>query len=405
MNLLIIRLSSMGDVILVSSVLSWINQHYPYIKLYLITSKSYQPLFKDDPRINEIFAIEKGAEHTLKARSENLKWDCIVDLQNSRRSKWICRQYFPRVPRSAFDKMHPARMLLILTRINIYKKRRTVAARYIEAAEKASALIKKDTATARCENALGSGAGLSNRISGYNGIEQTKLFKENSSSEESMINGGKSNIPDLKLFFEFAPHKMLNIVEQSDRPFLALFPFAAWRNKQWPLENYAAVGRYYTDKGWKIILFGGKEERKCSTILCEQIGTHCIDLTGRTTLYEAGWMLGKVSLCLGGDTGLSHLARACSVPGGVIFGATTHHLGFFPYGRTPYIVFQTNLSCRPCHAHGGNFCWRGAKRSCLNAISVKRVIEGLNSLLKVDFKERKNNSFGTETNIKSDQTS
>jgi heptosyltransferase-2 len=84
-------------------------------------------------------------------------------------------------------------------------------------------------------------------------------------------------------------------------------------------------------------------------------------------------------LALGNDTGLVHLARACGVKTGVIFGPTARQFGFYPYGEPPFAVFEQNLACRPCHAHGGNVCLR-LNRACTRSIGFKQVIRGLEEL-------------------------
>jgi heptosyltransferase-2 len=76
---------------------------------------------------------------------------------------------------------------------------------------------------------------------------------------------------------------------------------------------------------------------------------------------------------------LSHLARACGVKTGIIFGPTTRHFGFYPYGEPPFAIFETDLKCRPCHAHGGNLCLRGGKQ-CMRRIQPDEVIKGLMEL-------------------------
>ena len=102
-------------------------------------------------------------------------------------------------------------------------------------------------------------------------------------------------------------------------------------------------------------------------------------LAGELSLYECGCFLTHCSLALGNDTGLSHLARACGVKTGVLFGPTTRHFGFYPYGDPAFRIFEEPLVCRPCHAHGGNICLRMSRR-CMRGISYKRVIRELDEL-------------------------
>ena len=139
------------------------------------------------------------------------------------------------------------------------------------------------------------------------------------------------------------------------------------------------VGKHFIKKGWNVVLFGGPEDTAQATALKNEIGDSTISFAGSLNLYEIGCFLKKCTLALGGDTGLSHLARAAGVKTGIIYGATTCHFGFFPHGEPPYKIFQSNRFCRPCHAHGGNFCWR-MSRPCLSSIAVDEVIGGMEKL-------------------------
>ncbi|MFP4417415.1 MAG: glycosyltransferase family 9 protein [Fibrobacterota bacterium] len=371
MNLLIIRFSSMGDVVLVSSVIAWLYQNHPDINLNLLTLEQYAPLFQDDPRLCKIIAVSKGREQCGVRKYGHMRWGGVIDLQNNGRSKRLCRSFFRGVPCIRLNKHRFARALLLTARVNLYPENNSVACRYIHAARKLLSSIHPDIAVCR-------------------------------SGQKTDLSG--SALPSLKLFFTRSVCERKLEIACHDRPILSLFPFAAWKNKQWPIERYAAVGRYFRDKGWNIIVMGGAQDQAQSSRLCSIIGERCMDLTGRTSLYEAGGVLQKVSMALGNDTGLSHLARACGVPGGVIFGSTTHHLGFFPYGTPNFVIFEKKLSCRPCHAHGGNSCRRG-KRVCLEGISSEKVIAGLERLHDLSLKEGQNNSFFIETNIKRDRIS
>jgi heptosyltransferase-2 len=164
---------------------------------------------------------------------------------------------------------------------------------------------------------------------------------------------------------------------------MALVPFSAWRNKQWPQSRFRTVGKYFQTKGWSVVIFGGPGDREPARRLCDAIGGTCSSVAGEGSLYDLGCLMKQCRLCFGNDTGLTHLARACGVRTGIIYGSTTRHFGFFPYGPPAYRIFETPLWCRPCHAHGGNLCWR-ISRACLRRIDRQTVITGLEDLCRGD---------------------
>ena len=319
----------MGDVILATSVFSYLQSTFPGSKIWFITDKKYAGLFIRDPRCARVIGIENGRETELVDEVAGMTWDRIIDLQNNRRSGLIRRKCVSREPVGIFHKMHLERFLLLALRYNRFSPKDDVIARYAHAA----------------------------------GCSATSY-------------------PPATLFVDKKTCDSIARFIPSDsvvRPVVALFPFSSWKNKEWPLRHYGFVGRYCTVKGWHVIVFGGPRDVNAAEELRACVGEHCTSVAGKLSLYETACLINRCNLALGNDTGLSHLARACGVKTGIIYGATTWHFGFFPYKGLPNKVFESSLVCRPCHAHGGNFCIRGS-RKCLTMIRPETVIGGLMEL-------------------------
>ncbi len=322
----------MGDVIVTSSLLSFLKVQHPSQLITLVTGIDYAQLFGDDPRLAAVVGVDAGEER-LPGDLLDKKWDLAVDLQNSPRSHALLRCINADAGRGYFDKQHWQRLALLLFRCNTYDLRMHVARRYLHAAA---------------------------------------------------CNPLPGEIPPLRLFFSDKSRQMVRAryllpAGGIERPLLALFPFSAWKNKEWPEKNYIEVGRYFLAKGWIPVIMGGQGDVVRAQKMEEGIGGRCISLAGRISLYECGALLTGFSLALGNDTGLSHLARACGVRTGIFFGPTTRHFGFFPYGVPSYKVFEVPLLCRPCHAHGGNRCLR-FNHSCMRGIGPELVIKELGEL-------------------------
>ncbi len=307
----------MGDVILSTVLFEYISRKIPHTEITFITSPAWQPLFKYDSRLHKSFGIDLRSS-SLPRELSAAKFDLILDLQNSARSRKFTEKKFAGVPVSRFDKLHLKRAALLYLRINRYDPALTVALRYI------------------------------------------RIFDADASSE---------NVPDTKIFTAASVKREKTI---------ALFPFAAWRNKKWSEENYANVGKHFAAKGWKVLIFGGQSEMSDGKCLANLIGIGAENTAGRMSISETATAIAGCSIALGNDTGLSHLSMALGIPTGFIFGATTSHLGFFPQGSVPHTVFEHQMPCRPCHPHGGNICLIG--RACLEGIKPEKVIEGLEQL-------------------------
>lgn len=332
MNILVIRFSSLGDVILTTPVFSYLKRRFPDSTITFLTDKNYVDLFSDDPRLKSVLGFHKS-DNVDKLSIINEVWDFVVDLQNSPRSQLIFKSIKKKKSTGVFAKFHIKRLLLILTKINFYPAQSNVITRYLRAA----------------------------------------------GMVESTINIEKSP----NLFFKPPSSSQYDRLIQSDtiiRPTIALFPFSAWKNKEWPVKYFMMVGKFFISKGWNVIIMGSRSEKENADQLRLLIGSRAISLAGQLSLYECGCVLSRCTVALGNDSGLSHLARACGVKTGIIYGPTTYHFGFYPSGNPPFKVFETPMHCRPCHPHGGNVCWR-FNHDCMKNINPEIVIKGLINML------------------------
>jgi ADP-heptose:LPS heptosyltransferase len=118
--------------------------------------------------------------------------------------------------------------------------------------------------------------------------------------------------------------------------------------KQWPAGRFVELGDWLqTECGARIVILGGPADRMLGLTIRSTLVSGAIDLTGKTTLRQAGALLRRCCLYVGGDTGLMHLAAACRTPVVAIFGASCPHR-FGPWGPH-HRVISALLACGPCH--------------------------------------------------------
>ncbi len=328
MQVLLIRFSSMGDVVLASAVVSWFSRHQPDADITLCTRKDYILFFENDARIRTVVAYEEIllSENTAKLR--DIAWDQIIDLQNNHASNRLCKTLTCTGHISRFDKLHWLRFCLLYVRLDFYKSAPNVLQRYGAAANIPTQAVLQPT-----------------------------IYLDTS-----------EHLPGIFTHWHVASN-----------PLLVLIPFTAWKNKEWPLEYFASVGKTFADKGYQIALLGSKCEQDKALQLARLIGSACKSFAGELSLMQCAKLMATATIGLGGDTGLVHLGRAVGLRCGVVYGSTTRHFGFFPTGLPEGAIFETPLICRPCHPHGGDFCIR-LKRPCLGKISPQIVTEGLVAL-------------------------
>jgi ADP-heptose:LPS heptosyltransferase len=334
----------MGDVILATPLFSYLKSRYHDASITFVTGPAYCELFNDDLRLSSVktFAGGKTDESII-----NGQWDLVIDLQNNVRSRQLIGSLTHVREKGHFNKLHSKRFALLFMRINRYPERNYVSERYIQASGPA---------------------------------------KSDMELPSPYLSFNIDTRPDLKVFLDCG-----NMV----RPTFAMLPFSKWKNKQWPIAYFAKVGRFFHTKGWNILVMGGKEDAPEAEKLAAQVGQRCRSLAGKLSLYECGCVFSRCSLALGIDTGLSHLARSCGVKTGIIYGPTTHHFGFYPYGKPPFAVFEHSWFCRPCHPHGGNLCF--LNRQCLRLNRPDTVIRGLQQLV---FGQHENASSGFDGHYK-----
>ena len=121
-----------------------------------------------------------------------------------------------------------------------------------------------------------------------------------------------------------------------DRPFVALIHGTSAENKEWPETKWIEVGQYLIRRGLISILFWGNEREKArAERIAEQVPEAIV--MPRVSLQEAGFILSKASLIIAVDTGFAHLANTQDRPIiGLFLGSDSHYAGVIPTQQNPY---------------------------------------------------------------------
>ncbi|MGD9781358.1 MAG: glycosyltransferase family 9 protein [Kiritimatiellia bacterium] len=172
-----------------------------------------------------------------------------------------------------------------------------------------------------------------------------------------------------------APEPRLDFPEaESDGrpgPHVAFAPFSRWDTKNWPVGNFAELGkRMAAEMGCQIRIVGGRGDEAQGEALARQIGEGARNLCGKTDLPGLCSLLKGMDLLVTVDSGPMHWADAMGVPLVAIFGATDPaRTG--PYRQRNHVVAKAGLECRPCHART---CARG-DLACLRELDVETVFQ------------------------------
>jgi heptosyltransferase-1 len=152
---------------------------------------------------------------------------------------------------------------------------------------------------------------------------------------------------------------------------IALQPGARWPNKRWPIELFAETARQLAVQLPEVgfVVLGGEDDKPLGDFLAASLPERGLNLTGRTSLPESVEWLRRSDLLLTNDTGPMHIAAALGKPLVALFGPTEpRRTG--PYGRLDEVV-RHPLPCAPCLKPR---CAWPQPMECLTAITPAQVV-------------------------------
>lgn len=165
-------------------------------------------------------------------------------------------------------------------------------------------------------------------------------------------------------------------VKPSDR-LVAIAPGSSWRAKTWPPERLAEVAeRLALRHGCRPVVVGSKADLPRAEIIRSKSRAPLIDLTAKTTLKELTVLLRRCLALVGNDSGPTHLAAAAGKPVVAIYGPTDENL-LGPYGNQ-HITIVAPVPCRPCRRRGR--AERCPHLRCLTEISSQQVCDEVDKL-------------------------
>ena len=162
---------------------------------------------------------------------------------------------------------------------------------------------------------------------------------------------------------------------------IILQPGARWLNKRWPVESFAVLARQILEQfpGVHVAVLGGAEDTALGQAVAGAAGPSCLDLTGRLSLPEMVEWIRSCRLMVTNDTGPMHVAAALGKPVVALFGPTEpRRTG--PYGQIQNVL-QLSLPCSPCLR---SRCHYAKPLECLRALPPERVFEAVRGHLRSD---------------------
>ena len=321
-KILIIRLSSLGDVLLTTPLIRTIKNKNPSIQIDFVVREEFIEAVQNNPNVSKIYSYtnSKSEKQNLINSLSAKKYNLAIDLQNNLRSKEILKSIRCEILR--FKKNNFKKFLLVQFKINKLKDALPIPLRYAEAA-------------------------------GINELDNEGI----------------------DFFTENLPDKRLNKNEN----YIGICPGAKHFTKQWPKEYFIELGKKLESAGYKVVLFGGPDEVSICYEIEKELG-NVLNLCN-TNLLQAGADMKMCKAIYSNDSGLMHLASALKLPVIAFFGCTVREFGFYPYKANSIELENKNLSCRPCTHIGRNTCPK-IHFKCMKELKPELAFSTLNQLVR-----------------------
>lgn len=153
---------------------------------------------------------------------------------------------------------------------------------------------------------------------------------------------------------------------------VAIQPGARWPTKCWPAQNFAELVRLLAEKypDMRFVVMGGADDKPRAETIFRAAPEHVLNLCGATSLPEMIEWLRRCDLMITNDTGPMHVAAALGTPLIALFGPTDPR-STGPYGQLENVL-RIDLPCSPCFK---DVCQWKNPMECLTAISPAKVFE------------------------------
>jgi len=331
LKILVIRFSSLGDVILTTAIYPNLKAHWPDCNITVLTKRPYSPLLEGNPHVDHVQFLDDTQQtfHQLSKEIRLQKFDLVIDLQNSLRS-WYLR-LIASVPRVVVvEKLNWERRKLIWFKRTSPKLDKSVKDRILD-----------------CLNPLEVPVSVS----------ETQLFPK--------------NVDQILKTHGIDPGKTL----------IGISPGARHATKRWTKTGFIeAADRLGAIKNSEILFLGDKSDVSNAKQISNKVSAPYKNLVGWTSLPDLVAIVSKLSLLLTNDSGVLHMGEALNIPLVALFGPTVRPFGFGPYRKSSRVVEVIKLPCRPCTLHGDEQCPLKHHR-CMEDLDVNAVLMACSMLL------------------------
>ncbi|MEI6948717.1 glycosyltransferase family 9 protein [Paraflavisolibacter sp. H34] len=332
MKFLIIRFSSIGDIVLTTPVIRCLKQQVPDAEVHFLVKPSFKAVVANNPYIDRIHLLQEDWDAMVKELKAEA-FDYVIDLHHNLRTLRVKRALG--VPAYSYNKLNFQKLVFTKLKWNVMPKVH---------------IIDRNLDTVASFGVKNDGAGMD---------------------------------------YFIAPHeevKMSDIPAAHHAGFIGLVIGASYYTKKLPVYQLQELVRKIDHP---VILLGGPEDRAEGEAISSVDPVKVYNACGKFSLNESADLVRKSKLVIAHDTGLMHIAAALKKEVIAVWGSTTPSFGMVPYYGQNFLAGHPHptddvqvhkLWCRPCTKIGRKKCPQGHFK-CMKDISIDDIVAKVNRRL------------------------
>ncbi len=328
-KILIIRLSSLGDIVLTTPAIRAVRSNFPKAYIAMLVGKQSADILRGNPHLDEIITFDRlsksknTAEMWRTARIlRKRKFTLAIDLQRKFRTEML--MYLS----GAVDRI--GKSWLCTVRVSEQGNKHTTE-HYFDLLRAAN-IPTED--------------------------RELELFLDNSERRAAMKIFNTAGIADGRLK-------------------VGLFPGAGWKLREWMPERFAAIGdRLVEHFDADVLIFGGQKEAELVRRVANLMNTRAVRFAGNLQMRQLAACIEQCDLFVTNDTGPMHIAAGVGTPIVSLFGPG-NHIRFQPLG-TLHQTIRHDVSCSPCK----QFTNKCKDNICMKGIEVDEVWRSITRVLR-----------------------
>lgn len=309
-KLLILRFSSIGDIVLTTPVIRACKQQLPSTEIHFVCKKAFASILEQNPYIDKLHTFDSDIKE-IYPQLKREGFDLVIDLHNNLRS-FRLKQHL-KVKSYSFQKLNLLKLATVMTKRLSWLPQKHIVQRYFD--------------TVKVLGVQDDGKGL-----------------------EYFIPENHQQLPNNAVLPD---------------TFVALVIGGSYFTKKIPFNKLQEICRISKHP---LVFLGGKEDADCASLLHKEFPQHH-NLCGALTLHQSAFVIREAAWVITSDTGLMHIASAFNKKIISVWGNTVPEFGMGPYlpHKENKILEVKGLTCRPCSKLGYHKCPKGHFK-CMNQI-------------------------------------